>query len=128
MTGFTDNIERLTLENTYFRKVIHTAPHSQLVLMNLKPGEEIGSEIHSELDQFFRFEQGHGQVVIDGEERNVEDGDAAIVPAGAEHNVINTSETEDLKLYTVYSPPQHPDGTIHETKAEADAAEAAESH
>lgn len=123
MTGFSGNIEQLTLENSFFRKVLFTGPHSQLVVMSLQPNEEIGSEVHSENDQFFRFEQGEGKVIIGGEEHVVKDGDAIVVPAGAEHNVINISGSEPLKLYTIYSPPQHPDGTIHETKADAEAAE-----
>ena len=91
--------------------------------MSLKPGEEIGMETHETVDQFFRFEKGQGKVVIDGEEHEVKDGSAVIVPAGSEHNVINTSENEDLKLYTIYSPPNHPDGTVHKTKEEAMKAE-----
>lgn len=128
MSGFYDQIEEATLENNFFRKVLFTAPHSQLVLMALKPGEDIGQEIHSENDQFFRFEAGQGRVVIDGEEFLVKDGDAIVVPAGAEHNVINTSESQALKFYTIYSPAHHPEGTIHKTKAEAMAAQAAEGH
>lgn len=120
MTGYYDNIEQLTLDNENFRKVLFTGKHSQLVLMTLQPGEEIGTEIHTNVDQFFRFETGTGKVIINGEEHQVGDGDAVIVPAGAEHNVINVSETEKLKLYTIYSPPNHPDGTIHRNKVEAD--------
>jgi mannose-6-phosphate isomerase-like protein (cupin superfamily) len=127
MTGFKDNIEALTLQNAYFRQVLFTGKHSQLVLMSLKPGEEIGMEVHPAVDQFFRFEAGEGKVIIDGQEHMVKDGDAVIVPAGSQHNVINAGQV-DLKLYTIYSPPNHPDGTIHKTKAEADAAEAAEHH
>lgn len=123
MTGYVGNIEELTLVNEYFREVVFTGPNSQLVVMNLKPGEEIGEEVHSNVDQFFRFEKGVGKVIIDGKESQVSDGSAAVVPAGAKHNVINTSTTEELKLYTIYTPPQHPDGTIHATKAEADTAE-----
>jgi mannose-6-phosphate isomerase-like protein (cupin superfamily) len=126
VAGFKGNIENLTLKNTYFRQVIFTAPHSQLVLMSIKPGEEIGMEVHSENDQFLRFEAGKGKVVMDGVEQEVSDGDAVVVPAGTEHNVVNTSETEDLKLYTIYSPPHHPDGTIHKTREEALTAEEAE--
>lgn len=122
MAGYFGHIEKDTLENTFFRKVLYTAPHSQLVLMCLKVGEEIGMEVHTENDQFFRFEQGQGKVVISGEEFLVTDGDAIIVPAGSEHNVINVGESE-LKLYTIYSPAHHPDGTIHKTKEEAMAAE-----
>lgn len=125
MAGFKTNIEQDTLNNTYFRRVLFTATHSQLVLMSLVPGEEIGMEVHANVDQFFRFEQGEGKVIIAGEEFLVKDGDAVIVPAGNEHNVINTSSDQALKLYTIYSPPNHPDGTIHQTKADAEAAEKA---
>lgn len=124
LTGYHDNIEKLTLENGYFRQVLFTGQHAQLVLMSLKPGEEIGMEVHDTIDQFFRFEKGEGKVIQNGEEQIVGDGFAVIVPAGTNHNIINTSQTEDLKLYTIYSPPNHPDGTIHKTKEEAMAAEA----
>jgi len=124
MKGFNDNIEELTLENTNFRKVLYTGKHSQLVLMCLKPKEEIGMEIHAENDQFFRFENGAGEVEIDGNKYSVKNGSAIVVPAGAQHNVINISETEELKLYTVYSPAHHKDGIVHATKAEALATEA----
>ncbi|MCL5093831.1 MAG: cupin domain-containing protein [Patescibacteria group bacterium] len=125
MKGFKDNIEKLTLENENFRKVLYTAPHSQLVLMALKPNEEIGMEVHEENDQFFRFESGEGKVIIDGNEYDVKDGDAVIVPAGAQHNVVNASDSEQLKLYTIYSPAHHKDGITRATKedAEADAPE-----
>jgi mannose-6-phosphate isomerase-like protein (cupin superfamily) len=126
MIGYKANIEELTRANTYFRHVLFTGPHSQLVLMCLAPGEEIGMEVHPENDQFFRFESGEGKVVIAGVEYAVKDGDAAVVPAGTEHNVVNTSSTSPLKLYTIYSPAHHPDGTIHKTKAEALVAEAHE--
>ena len=119
--GYKENIEKLTLENSNFRKVLYTGPHSQLVLMSLRPKEEIGLEVHGDNDQFFRFEKGQGKVLIDGNEYMVGDGDVAIVPAGAEHNVINVSEGEDLKLYTIYSPAHHQDGVIRATKAEAEA-------
>lgn len=122
MTGYCANIEELTLANTYFRQVLFTAPHSQLVLMALQPGEEIGAEVHADHDQFFRFEAGSGQVLIDGTTYEVSDGFAVVVPAGANHNVINTG-TEMLKLYTIYSPAEHKDGTVHKTKAEAKTAE-----
>ncbi len=125
MAGFKTNVEQDTLSNTYFRHVLFTATHSQLVLMSLAPGEEIGMEVHPNVDQFFRFEQGEGKVIIAGEEFLVKDGDAVIVPAGNEHNVINTSSDQALKLYTIYSPPNHPDGTMHQTKADAEAAEKA---
>lgn len=124
MIGYHGDIEKLTLANKNFRQVVFTAPHSQLVLMSLLPGEEIGLEVHDDVDQFFRFEKGSGKIILSGEETIVGAGDAAIVPAGTEHNVINTSATEELKLYTVYSPANHPDGTIHPTKADAERAEA----
>ena len=120
MKGFNANIEKDTIENTNFRKVLYTGKHSQLVLMSLKPMEEIGMEVHPDNDQFFRFEKGEGKCIIDGNEYEVKDGSAIIVPAGAEHNVINTSATEDLKLYTIYSPAHHKDGIIRATKEEAE--------
>lgn len=116
MRGYKDNIEKLTLENENFRRVLYTGKHSQLVLMTLQPNEEIGIEVHSENDQFFRFEKGTGLVLIDGNEYQVQDGDAVVVPAGSEHNVINTSSSETLKLYTIYSPAHHQDGVVHATK------------
>jgi mannose-6-phosphate isomerase-like protein (cupin superfamily) len=121
MKGYKDSIEKLTNDNSDFRKVLYTAKHCQLVLMALKPGEEIGMEVHNENDQFFRFESGQGKVVIDGNEYEVSDGDAVIVPSGAQHNVINTSETDYLKLYTIYSPAHHQDGVVRVTKEEAEA-------
>lgn len=124
MRGYTTNIEKDTLENENFRKVLYTAKHSQLVLMSLKPGEEIGMEIHPDNDQFFRIEKGMGKCIIDGHEYHLEDGVAIVVPAGAEHNVINTSDTEELKLYTIYSPPHHKDGILRATKEEAEKMEA----
>lgn len=117
--GFKDNIEKLTRENADFRRVLYTAEHSQLVLMSLLPGEEIGAEVHEDNDQFFRFESGHGKVLIDTTEYEVGDGDAVIVPRGAEHNVINISDTEPLKLYTIYAPPHHADGIVRPTRDEA---------
>lgn len=123
MKGFTTNIEKDTLENNNFRKVLYTSKHSQLVLMNLKPNEEIGMEIHSENDQFFRFESGEGKAIIDGNEYEVKDGSAVVIPAGAEHNILNTSQTHDLKLYTIYSPAHHKDGIVRATKEEAEANE-----
>jgi mannose-6-phosphate isomerase-like protein (cupin superfamily) len=122
MTGYIDNIEKLSLENENFRQVVYTDDLLQLVLMSLKPGEEIGEEVHH-LDQFFRFEGGEGKVVMNGEEHPVSNGVSVVVPSGTLHNIINTSSTEDLKLYTIYTPPNHPAGTIHRTKAEAMAAE-----
>lgn len=119
MKGFSANIESATRENNNFRKVLYTGKHSQLVLMSLKPNEEIGMETHPDNDQFFRFEMGQGKCVIDGNEYLVTDGDCVIVPAGAEHNIINLSATDDLKLYTIYSPAHHKDGIFRTTKAEA---------
>lgn len=119
MKGFKSHIEKDTVGNHYFRHVLYTGKHSQLVLMSLKPGEEIGEEVHMKIDQFFRFEKGTGKVSIDGVNKIVTDGDAVIVPAGAKHNVINTSKTKELKLYTIYSPPEHQDKTIRKTKANA---------
>lgn len=122
MKGFVDNIEQLTTENDLFRKVLYTGQHLQLVLMTLKPGEEIGAEVHEDHDQFFRIEAGKGEVIIDGQRTAVEDDDAVIVPAGARHNVVNTGD-EPLKLYTIYGPPEHRDAVIHDTKAAADASD-----
>ena len=119
MKGYNANIEQLTVENSNFRQVVYTSKHSQLVLMSLLPGEEIGVEIHNENDQFFRFEAGEGLVRIDGNEYVVSDGSAIIVPAGAEHNVINTSDSASLKLYTIYMPPHHKDGIVRTTREEA---------
>jgi mannose-6-phosphate isomerase-like protein (cupin superfamily) len=119
MKGFYGNIEKETLANNNFRKVLFTGKHAQLVVMSLKPGEEIGLEVHKGVDQFFRFEQGEATVVIDGKEFRVSPDDVIIVPAGSLHNITNTTST-DLKLYTIYSPPNHPDGTLHKTKKEAE--------
>jgi mannose-6-phosphate isomerase-like protein (cupin superfamily) len=123
MKGFSTNIEEATLENSNFRKVLYTSKHSQLVLMSLKPGEDIGMEVHEENDQFFRFENGQGKFIIDDNEYNVSDGGAVVVPSGAQHNIINTSKTDYLKLYTIYSPPHHKNGIIRATKEEAEANE-----
>jgi mannose-6-phosphate isomerase-like protein (cupin superfamily) len=123
MRGYVVNIEKETTENTDFRRVLYTAKYSQLVLMSIRPGEEIGEETHADVDQFFRFEGGEGKVVIDGVEHNVRDGDAVMVPAGARHNVVNVSKGSDLKLYTIYSPPEHQDGIVRHTRAEAMASE-----
>ncbi|MBP9817916.1 cupin domain-containing protein [Candidatus Shapirobacteria bacterium] len=123
MKGYFGAIELLTKANTNFRQVLYTGKHSQLVLMALKPLEEIGLETHTENDQFFRFESGNGKVIIDGNEYMVTDGTAIVVPSGAEHNVINTSETEMLKLYTIYSPAHHKDGIVKATKEEAEGGE-----
>lgn len=119
MKGFRSNIEKDTLENTNFRKVLYTGKHSQLVLMSLKPNEEIGMETHTDNDQFFRFEKGEGKCIIDGNEYELSNGVAIVVPAGTEHNIINTSDSEDLKLYTIYSPAHHKDGVIRATKEDA---------
>ena len=122
--GFVGNIERLTRTNDFFRRVVSTAPHSQLVVMCLKPGEEIGVELHEHIDQFFRVEQGDGAVILSGLSHPISAGDAVVVPAGTQHNVINTSAERPLLLYTIYSPPAHRDGVIHATRAEAEADEA----
>ncbi len=119
MKGFCQNIEKETLENNNFRKVLYSGKHSQLVLMSLKPSEEIGMEVHEDNDQFFRFEAGEGKCIIDGNEYELKDGVAVIVPAGAEHNIINTSATEYLKLYTIYSPAHHKDQIVRVTRQEA---------
>ncbi len=128
MKGYHSNIEELTLANNYFRQVLYTGAHSQLVLMCLQPGEDIGEEVHGNVDQFFRFEQGEGKAILDGEEVVFKADDVVIVPAGTNHNIINTSMTDPLKLYTIYSPANHPDGTVHKTKAEAMEAEEHEHH
>jgi mannose-6-phosphate isomerase-like protein (cupin superfamily) len=125
MIEYVGPIEKQTLENTYFRHVLFTGRHAQLVVMCLGPGEDIGDEVHPNVDQFFRIEQGEARFVFsEKQERLVRDGDAVVVPAGTYHNVINTSKTVPLKLYTLYCPPNHPDKTVHKTKAEAEAAEA----
>ena len=124
MKGYTTNIEKDTLENNNFRKVLYTGKHSQLVLMSLAPKEEIGMEVHEKNDQFFRFEKGQGKCIIDGNEYDLGDGVAIVVPAGAQHNIINTSDTEELKLYTIYSPAHHKDGIVRATKEEAERNEA----
>ena len=118
-SGYKNNIGKLTQENENFRFVLYTAKHSQVVLMSLLPGEEIGLEVHKDGDQFFRFESGEGRVFIDGTSYDVKDGDAVIVPAGSEHNVINMSNKKHLKLYTLYSPPHHKDGIIRKTREDA---------
>lgn len=123
MAGYVGNIEQKSLENTTFRTVLYTDERLQLVVMSLLPKEDIGMEVHK-LDQFIRVEAGTGIAILDGIEHSLEDGVAVIVPTGTNHNIINTSETEPLKLYTLYAPPEHAPGTIHTTKAEADAAEA----
>jgi mannose-6-phosphate isomerase-like protein (cupin superfamily) len=128
MSGYHIDIEKKSLENNHFREVLFTGPHSQLVVMALQVGEEIGQETHPDTDQFIRVESGEGKAILDGQEYELADGSALVIPAGAEHNVINTSSTEPLKLYTVYTPPEHPDGTVHKTKAEAEAYESEHHH
>lgn len=123
MKGYVTNIEKTSLENEYFREVLYTAKNSQLVVMSLKPGEDIGAEVH-QLDQFIRCEAGVGKAVLDGVEHDISDGFVVVVPAGTRHNIINTSAEKPMKLYTLYSPPNHIDGTIHKTKADAEADEA----
>ena len=117
MDGFVINIEKATLQNDNFRKVLNTAQNSQLVVMSLLPGEDIGAEVH-DLDQFIRIESGRGKVILDGKEHDVADDWAVVIPAGVEHNVINTSDSDKMKLYSIYSPSEHPDGTVHPTKAD----------
>lgn len=123
MSGYFTDIEKKSERNRYFREVLYTGPHSQLVVMSLKPGEDIGKETHKHTDQFIRVEEGRGKAILDGKEHRLETGSAVVVPAGTEHNIVNTSQSESMKLYTVYSPPEHPDGTIHKTKEEAEKAE-----
>lgn len=120
MTGYVGNIEEAALNNSNFRQVVFTGPHSQLVLMSLNPSEDIGMEVHPSVDQFFRVEKGEGKVVMNGEEQLIKDGSTIVIPAGTEHNIINTSADLPLKLYTIYTPPQHKDGVVHKTKAEAE--------
>jgi mannose-6-phosphate isomerase-like protein (cupin superfamily) len=117
--GFAGHLEEETRKNTDFRRVLYTGKFSQLVLMSLKPNEDIGEETHDDVDQFFRFEEGEGVVVIDGVKNLVKDGSGVIVPSGAKHNVMNTSKVKSLKLYTIYSPPEHQDKVIRKTKQEA---------
>jgi mannose-6-phosphate isomerase-like protein (cupin superfamily) len=119
MKGFNSNIEKDTLENNNFRKVLYSGNHLQLVLMSLNAGEEIGEEIHHDNDQFFRFESGLGKCIIDGNEYNVKNGDVIVIPAGAKHNIINTDGTSELKMYTIYAPPHHKDGIVRATKEDA---------
>ncbi|NPV06495.1 MAG: cupin domain-containing protein [Anaerolineae bacterium] len=120
MVGFVGNIEELTLNNDNFRKVLFTGPKSQLVVMSLEPGENIGMETHPDVDQFIRIEEGEGKAILNGEESKLEDDFAVVIPAGTEHDIVNTSQRKKLKLYTVYSPPEHADGTVHKTKEEAE--------
>lgn len=120
MKGYIDDIEDRTEENRDFRRVLYTGRHMQLVLMSLQPGEDIGDETHEDVDQFFRVEEGKGEVWIDGRATRIEDDTAIIVPAGARHNIRNTGD-RPLKMYTLYSPPNHADGTVHVTKTDAEA-------
>src|SRR5512135_2832214 len=120
MKGYKVNIEKIVAANKFFRQVMYTAKNTQLVVMNLKADEEIGMEVH-DVDQFFRFEEGKGKAVVDGNEYDITSGDVLIVPAGARHNIINTSKEDELKLYTLYCPPHHKDGVIHEDKKTAEA-------
>lgn len=119
MTGYTINIEKKALENENFREVLHTVQHSQLVVMSLLPNEDIGMEVHEIVDQFIRIEKGEAKAILNGEEIMLSDGDVVVVPAKAEHNIINTSSTDKLKLYTIYSPAHHKDKTVHQTKQDA---------
>ena len=129
MAGYIGAIEKQTLGNDYFRQVLFTGKYTQLVLMCLQPGEEIGNEVHSNVDQFFRIEKGEATFVFnETEKHSVKDGDAVVVPAGTYHNVINASKKNKLKLYTLYSPPNHPDKTVHKTKSDAMKAEAEHHH
>lgn len=121
MAGYSIDIEQKTTENTNFREVLFTAPNLQLVVMSLKPGEEIGMETHEHGDQFFRVEAGEGEAILNGEVTTLSDGMIVVIPGGVEHNIVNTSAERDLKVYTLYSPPEHRDGVVHKTKAEADA-------
>ena len=121
MNGYITDIEDKTLKNNYFREVLYTTSRSQLVVMALKAGEEIGEEVHADHDQFIRIESGTGKAVLDNEEQTIADGSAVVVPAGVKHNIINTGKDE-MKLYTLYTPPEHKSGTIHKTKAEAEVA------
>ena len=123
MKGFKAAIESDATENTDFRRVLYTSEHSQLVLMSLRPGEEIGMETHRDNDQFFRVEKGQGRCLIDGNAYELSDGDAVVVPSGAQHNIINVSSEEELKLYTIYSPPHHKDGIVRATKEDAESNE-----
>lgn len=128
MSGYSINIEEKTIANNFFREVLYTTKHSQLVVMTLKPGEEIGQEKHEGHDQFIRVESGEGEAILDGERHHLADGVALVIPAGAEHNVVNTSDTVSLRLYTLYDPPEHPDKIVHQTKTDADEYERQHGH
>ncbi len=126
MTGYVANIQEETLQNENFRKVLYTGQHCQLVVMTLRPTQDIGMEVHDTVDQFIRIENGIGKAILNGEENEISDDFAVIIPAGVQHNIVNTSTTDDMKLYTIYSPANHPEGTVHVTKDDAVAAEAEE--
>lgn len=128
MAGYVTNIEERTLENDNFREVLFTAPGIQLVLMTIGVGDEIGLETHDDVDQFIRVESGEGKAILAGKEHALEDGSAVVIPRGTEHNIVNVSTSEPLKLYSIYTPPEHPDGTVHRTKADADAYEREHHH
>jgi len=122
MAGYVTKLEKKALANKYFREVLFTGPHSQLVVMSIAPGDDIGMETHSDVDQFIRIEAGTGKAILDGKAHALEDGSAVMIPAGVQHNIVNTAKTVPLQLYTVYTPPEHKDGTVHKTKADALAA------
>jgi len=128
VAGYVTNIEDKTLENDNFREVLYTAPGIQLVLMTIGVGDEIGLETHDDVDQFIRVESGTGKAILGGREHALEDGSAVVIPRGTEHNIVNVSKSEPLKLYSIYTPPEHPDGTVHRTKADADAYEREHHH
>jgi mannose-6-phosphate isomerase-like protein (cupin superfamily) len=128
VAGYVTNIESRTLANENYREVLFTGPEIQLVLMSIAPGDEIGLETHDDVDQFIRVEAGQGKAILDGWEHALEDGSAVVIPAGTKHNIVNVSTSEPLKLYSIYSPPEHPDGTVHRSKAEADAYEREHHH
>ena len=128
MSGYVTDIEDKTLKNDFFREVLFTGPNSQLVVMTLQPGEDIGMEVHDDTDQFIRVEAGAGKAILNGKEHELADGSAVVIPAGTEHNIVNVSKSEPLRLYTIYTPPEHPDGTIHKTRAEAMEYEATHHH
>jgi mannose-6-phosphate isomerase-like protein (cupin superfamily) len=128
VAGYVTNIESRTLANENHREVLFTGPRIQLVLMSIAPGDEIGLETHDDVDQFIRVEAGRGMAILDGWEHALEDGSAVVIPAGTKHNIVNVSSSEPLKLYSIYSPPEHPDGTVHRNKAEADAYEREHHH
>ncbi|MGI6207727.1 MAG: cupin domain-containing protein [Anaerolineae bacterium] len=123
MVGYHSNVSQLTRENENFRRVLYTAKGGQLVAMSLKPSEDIGMEVHNDVDQFFWIVQGKARATLNGEDVDVAEGEVLVVPRGVNHNVTNASDSQALKLFTVYTPPEHPDGTVHRTKAEAEAAE-----